>query len=108
MFTVEVEKQLQGNSTPQLSHKKSHGNSSNIMGTSSESNGNQFCCFIFNSNKQLFNFQKQLHLSNVIYPHLEVQLSKVVLFNYAVKPINVEKQHQLLLNAQGSFNYKYK
>ncbi|XP_025410631.1 tyrosine-protein kinase Abl isoform X2 [Sipha flava] len=34
----EVEKQLQGNSTPQLSHKKSHGNSSNIMGTSSESN----------------------------------------------------------------------
>ncbi|XP_060875723.1 tyrosine-protein kinase Abl isoform X1 [Metopolophium dirhodum] len=34
----EVEKQLQGSSTPQLSHKKSHGNSSNIMGTSLESN----------------------------------------------------------------------
>lgn len=43
-----MEKQLQGNTTPQLSHKKSHGNSTNIIGTSSESNGNLFYCFKYN------------------------------------------------------------
>lgn len=48
LFIIEVEKQLQGNATPQLSHKKSHGNSSNIIGASSESNGNLFYCFKFN------------------------------------------------------------
>lgn len=44
-ISIEVEKQLQGNITPQLSHKKSHGNNSNIMGTSLESNGKLFCYF---------------------------------------------------------------
>lgn len=47
-----MEKQLQGSTTPQLSHKKPHGNSSNIMGTSLESSGKLFSYFI---QKQIFN-----------------------------------------------------
>lgn len=50
LFITEVEKQLQGNATPQLSHKKSHGNSINIMGTSLESNGKLFFLSINNYN----------------------------------------------------------
>lgn len=102
MHIVEVEKQLQGNSTPQLSHKKSHGTSS-IMGTSLESNGKLFYLNVCNILKIQKFFQKQLHKLNVTYLHLVDQWLKEALCNYGAQQINVEKQHQPHQNVPGNF-----